>query len=87
MRPINIDHHWIIDILYGLFIIIPIILYNIEFHPGSMMLFCIGVSVGYILHMSEKMLFFKDIFEGWAAENKSEDADDLFGKENSRGKN
>lgn len=55
------SYQWILEMLYGIALIAPLVLFATDNLGNSSVLFVIGVAVGYILHVTEKMLVFNDM--------------------------
>lgn len=62
MRPINTQRfQWIIDLLFGVALIAPIT-YVAFIHPDLRAIgISIGVSIGYFLHVTQKMMIFSEM--------------------------
>lgn len=57
------EYQFIIDVLFGFIVILPLILYQLHYLPEKIILFSIGAGFGYVLHVSQKMLVFNEVME------------------------
>lgn len=65
-------YQWIIDVLFGIGFILPLILIILNFVGEQFIYLTIGLGIGYIFHITQKMLVFSDMLEE-ALEHKAED--------------
>lgn len=65
-------YQWIIDVLFGVGFILPLVLIIFNFVEEQFIYLTIGLGIGYIFHITQKMLVFSDMLED-ALEHKAED--------------
>lgn len=56
-------YQWIIDLAFGLAFLLPMILYIFDVIPQGGILVSIGIGIGYMIHVTQKMLIFSEMLE------------------------
>lgn len=65
------NYQWVLDIAFGIALILPLILFFVDIAGEMAVYITFGVGIGYIIHVTQKMLVFNDILEE-AVEEKAE---------------
>lgn len=64
MDKLNVQNYqWIFDLVFGLALITPLILMLLNVVGQQIVLLTIGVAIGYIIHVSQKMVIFNDLIK------------------------
>lgn len=71
------NYQWILDIVFGIALILPLVLFFIGFVGELAVYITFGVGIGYIIHVTQKMLVFNDILEEAIEEKAEKKADKI----------
>ena len=81
MYQLNVQNYqWILEMLYGAMLIVPLGLFATGVIGDSVVPFVIGVAAGYVIHITEKMLVFNDMLQS-AVRKEAEETVDKQAKE------
>lgn len=56
-------YQWIIDLAFGLAFLLPMVLYILDIVPQGGILVSIGIGIGYMIHVTQKMLIFSEMLD------------------------